>query len=113
MDVSGCLNFQDQAFGMLAKGEVQLAKGQPAVQPGLIKLHTVKLAQLPITDFAVSSLAKAAPNIEHLELTGCASLSDYTLKTIQAELSSLKFLDLSGVSAVSLAFYEELKVKLP
>jgi len=56
---------------------------------------------------------KVAPNIEHLELTGCASLTDYTLKGIQKELPNLKFLDLSGVSAVSLAFYEELKTKMP
>jgi len=56
---------------------------------------------------------KVAPNIEHLELTGCGSLTDYTLKGIQKELPNLKFLDLSGVSAVSLAFYEELKTKMP
>ena len=113
LDVSGCTNIQDQAFGNLAKGEVQLTKGQPALQPGLIRLHTVKLAQLTITDFAISSLVKVAPNIEHLELTGCASLTDYSLKTLQTELNSLKFLDLSGVTAVNLAFFEDLKVKLP
>jgi hypothetical protein len=56
---------------------------------------------------------KVAPNIEHLELTGCAGLTDYSLKTLQAELTSLKFLDLSGVTAVSIAFYEELKAKMP
>lgn len=67
---------------MLAKGEVQLARGQPTLQPGLIKLHTVKLAQLTITDFAIASLSKVAPNIEHLELTGCASLTEYSLKTL-------------------------------
>ena len=61
----------------------------------------------------MTNLMKVAPHIEHLELTGCAGLTEYTLKCIQKELPDLKFVDLSGVPAVNLTFYEELKAKMP
>ena len=83
LDVSGCVNIEDAAFGLLAKGEIQIKSA--STQPGLIKLHTVKIAQLSITDFSITNLVKVAPNIEHLELTGCSTLTDYSLKTVLKE----------------------------
>ena len=52
---------------MLAKGEIQLRVGLPPTLPGLIKLITLKVGFTKLTDFGLSNLIKAAPNIQHLE----------------------------------------------
>lgn len=78
-----------------------MPEGQQPATPGLLKLHTCKIGCLPITDFALMNLVKAAPNIQHLELPGCEQLTEYGLKTVLEKLPNLKFIDLSRVSVAT------------
>ena len=97
---------------MLAKGEIQLRVGLPPTLPGLIKLITLKVGFTKLTDFGLSNLIKAAPNIQHLELNRC-ELTDIGLKYFTKDLPQLKFLDLTSVTAVNLASIDEIKAKRP
>ena len=72
------------------------------------------MSNLPkITDFSIVSLVKLAPNIEHLELTRCETLTDYSLKQVFNELKSLKFVDLSLIPSVNPTMLEEAKEDNP
>jgi len=97
---------------MLSKGEAQLRVGLPPVVPGLIKLTSCKLGYTKMTDFGLSSLIKACPNLNHLELNRC-DLTDVGLRSLSKELPQLKFLDLSSIPSVNAAILEEIKVKKP
>ena len=57
-------------------------------------------------------MCKAAPNIEHLELTKLEA-SDIALKNMITQLTKLTYIDLSGVAAANYALLEELKASRP
>lgn len=63
LDLTGCVNLDDQGFVMLSKGEAHLRTGLPPTLPGLIKLITCKLGNTKITDFGLVSLIKVTPNL--------------------------------------------------
>ena len=68
---------------------------------------------LPITDFAITTLTKVAPNIEHLDLAACVGVSDYGVKTAMEKWPGLKYLGLSQMTFLNYAFVEEMKQKNP
>ena len=63
-------------------------------------LHTLKAGSTGITDGGLHMVMKACPNLQHLELNRC-ELTDQGIKYFVKELSSLKFLDLTGVAGIS------------
>lgn len=72
-------------------------------------METAKIAYTNLTDFGVVTLAKIAPNIQHLELNRLDSLTDYSLKFCFKELPKLRFWDLNGVTVVNYAMLDEFK----
>jgi len=85
----------------------------PVSHPGLRMLHTVKLSGCPFADFGLTNLIKVAPNISHLELSGCETLTEYGVKTVIDKLPRLKYIDMSRIPIVNYGFLDELKQRLP
>lgn len=110
--MSGCCHIDDQGIVALSKGEVQLRAGFPPANPGLIKLTTCKLGNIPMTDYGLTNLVKACPNLKHLELQRI-KLEDTGFKLLAKELPNLCFLDLTSVPGVTVAILEEIKQKKP
>ena len=56
------------------------------------------------------ALAKAMPNLEHLEVTKCEKLTEFGLKSVlETNGAKLKFLDINHIPAVTYPFLDELK----
>jgi hypothetical protein len=58
VDLTGCSGFDDAGFNSLAKGEAFLRVGLPPVNPGLVKLTSLKLGGTKIKDSELTSLIK-------------------------------------------------------
>ena len=81
MDLSGCKNLDDNAFVNLYKAELPGAEEWVhPTHPGLKCLHTLKISNLNIGDYALLNLAKVAPNLESLEIAACKSFTDTGLE---------------------------------
>lgn len=76
-------------------------------------MEVAKIAYMNLTDFGVVTLAKTAPNIEHLECNRLDALTDYSLKFCFKELPKLRFWDLNGVTAVNYQMLDEFKQTRP
>ena len=55
------------------------------------------------------AFAKAAPNLEHLEVTKCDKLTEFGLKSVLESNPKLQFLDINHIPAVTFPFLDELK----
>lgn len=112
VDISGCSNIEDQGILFLVKGEVQLRAGLAAVNPGLIKLSTLKAGNTKMTDHGFTQTLKQCPNLVHLEVNSC-DLTEDGVKNLVKEVPHLKFLDLSSIAGITLKLLEEIKTKKP
>lgn len=112
LDMSGCSHIDDQGIVALSKGEVQLRAGLPSTNPGLIKMISCKLGNIKLTDYGLTNLVKACPNLQHLELQR-TQLDESGFKLFVKELPQLSFLDLTSVPGVTVAILEEIKQKKP
>lgn len=73
-------------------------------------LRIIKLNGLSkMSDHSLSKLAASSEVLEHLELTRCESLSDYSIGTIIRQTPTLKFIDLNAIPAITPKVLEELK----
>ena len=115
LDLAGCTKLDDSAAQNIAKAEIESGDAEVKVkhQPGLRMLHTFKMGCVPFTDFALGSILKVTPNVQHLEVSGCEQLTEYGLKQIIEKLPRLKYLDMSRIPIVNYAFLDELKNTRP
>lgn len=112
LDITGCVNVDDQGFAALSKGEAQLRVGVSPIVPGLIKMNTCKVGHTKMTDYGLQCLIKTCPALIHLELNR-NEITDNGVKLFAKEMPMLKFLDLTSVSGITLAILDEIKLKKP
>ena len=96
----------------MVKQEAQLRAGLAAVQPGLIKLTTLKAGMTKMTDHGLKMILYQCANLIHLEVPGC-DISDEGVKNFVKEVPGLKFLDLTSISGITLKLLDEIKGKKP
>lgn len=53
LDITGCVNIDDQGFVALSKGEITLRLALGAQFPGLVKMHTCKVGYTKMTDYGL------------------------------------------------------------
>lgn len=73
---------------------------------------TMKACNTKLTDHGLSCIVKCCPNLTHLELNR-TDLTEVGTKSIATGLTQLKFLDMSGISGITLAMLDEIKQKRP
>lgn len=66
-----------------------------------------------ITDHAVMKVAAMSKVIEHIELTNCELLTEYSIENLIKSTPSLKFLDLNGIPAITPPQLDALKLLRP
>ena len=108
IDLGGCVAITDQFFDLLSQQQKEVEGVMTKV--GLVSLHTIKLNFLEnVQDLSVQKVCQCAPALEHLELTGCAKLTDYYLGQIITNHKQLQFIDINHIPAVTPAILENLK----
>jgi hypothetical protein len=81
---------------------------------GLPKLRVIKLSGLvKLGDHTLMKLTSTSKVIEHLELTKCELLTEYSLENILKTVHSLSFIDLNGIPAVTPQVLDNLKAIRP
>ena len=102
LDFTGSSNIGDDGITALPKGEVRNEELRVNEVIGLPKLRIVKLGGLQkVTDHPVLKLAQTSKVLEHLELTKCELLTEYSIENLIKAATSLKYLDLNGVPAIT------------
>jgi len=92
----------DDGINLLPKGEVKNEELRVMEVIGLPRLRILKLAGLvKITDHPLLKLAQTSKVLEHIELTNCALLTEYSIDNIIKQTPSLKFLDINGIPAIT------------
>lgn len=110
LDLTGCSTVGDDGINHLPKGEVKNEELRVMEVVGLQRLRILKLGGLPkITDHPLLKLSQTSRVLEHLELTNCALLTEYSIENIIKQTPSLKFLDLNGVPAITQAKLDEFR----
>lgn len=65
-------------------------------------MRIIKLNGLAkMTDHSVMKLCHASNVLEHLELTKCESITEYSIDTIIKQTTTLKFIDLNSIPAIT------------
>lgn len=116
LDVSGGLNIDDAALNFMEKCKPTREEKVPACgQHFFPYLHTVKFAQLQITDHCLFTLCKIAPNIEHLELTKCDKLTEQgVLQTLlKNPKQRLEFLDVNYIPSLTYTILDQIRQEFP
>uniref|UniRef100_A0A1B0BYH0 F-box domain-containing protein n=1 Tax=Glossina palpalis gambiensis TaxID=67801 RepID=A0A1B0BYH0_9MUSC len=98
LDVSFCVKISDQALTHIAQG--------------LYQLRSLSLNHCQITDHGILKIAKALPELEHLNIGQCEGITDKGLQTLAEELLNLKTIDLYGCNKLSSKGIDVI-VKLP
>uniref|UniRef100_A0A1B0FKA9 Uncharacterized protein n=1 Tax=Glossina morsitans morsitans TaxID=37546 RepID=A0A1B0FKA9_GLOMM len=98
LDVSFCVKISDQALSHIAQG--------------LYQLRSLSLNHCQITDQGILKIAKALPELEHLNIGQCEGITDKGLQTLAEELLNLKTIDLYGCNKLSSKGIDVI-VKLP
>uniref|UniRef100_A0A1A9ZKV0 F-box domain-containing protein n=1 Tax=Glossina pallidipes TaxID=7398 RepID=A0A1A9ZKV0_GLOPL len=98
LDVSFCVKISDQALTHIAQG--------------LYQLRSLSLNHCQITDQGILKIAKALPELEHLNIGQCEGITDKGLQTLAEELLNLKTIDLYGCNKLSSKGIDVI-VKLP
>ena len=108
VDCTGCYAIDDMLQMNFEKATVRI--NDQETKPGWQTCHTAKLCGLNISDIPLMALAKAMPNLEHLEVTKCEKLTEFGLKSVlETNGGKLKFLDINHIPAVTYPFLDELK----
>jgi hypothetical protein len=71
-------------------------------------LHTVKLASCNIGDMALVDVLKVTQAIEHLEVTKCERITEFSINKVLELCPNIKFLDVNGIPVVSYAMLDEI-----
>lgn len=102
LDLTGCSNVGDDGINLLPKGEMKNEELRVMELIGLPKLRILKLGgMIKISDHPLLKLAQTSRVLEHLELTNCALLTEYSIENIIKQTPSLRFLDLNGIPAIT------------
>lgn len=82
LDLTGDVNIGDDGISLLSKGDVKDEKGHSTLV-GLQKLKILKLSGLPkLTDHTLLKLVSISQVMEHIELTKCEGLTEYSINQI-------------------------------
>jgi len=83
VDLTGDSSIGDEGLSILPKGELKNEETRSSELIGLPKLKVIKLGGLvKITDHAVMKLVATSKHIEHIELTKCEALTEYSIDHI-------------------------------
>jgi hypothetical protein len=111
LDLTGCAHVGDDGINLLPKGEVRNEELRTMELVGLPKLRTLKLGgMIKITDHPLLKLSQTSRVLEHVELTNCALLTEYSIENMIKQTPSLRFLDLNGIPAITQAKLDEFKL---
>jgi len=95
---------------LLPKGEIKNEELRTVEVIGLPNLRVAKLGGLvKMTDHGLMKLTQTSKVLEHLEVTKCELLTEYSLDNIIKGTSSLKFLDLNGIPAITQPILDNLR----
>ena len=112
IDLSGCRNLTDMFFNALLNGEKK--EGTSMTKPGLSDLQTLKINFLQkILDNSVLKMVKNCSSLEHLELAGCETLTEFAIETIVKDFRNITFIDVNHIPVMTQAFFETLKEHRP
>ena len=112
LDLTGDVNVGDDGIQQLPRGDV-LVENKPQIV-GLQKLRILKLNGLTkVSDHSLIKLCAASHVIEHIELTKCEGLTDYSIDMVIKQAQTLKFIDLNSIPAITPQVLEQLKLIKP
>ena len=111
LDLTGCSNVGDDGINLLPKGEVKNEELRVMEVIGLHKLKILKLGGLvKVTDHPLLKLTQTSHVLEHLELTNCALLTEYSIENLIKQTPTLHLLDLNGIPVITQPKLEELRL---
>ena len=77
---------------------------------GLQKLTILKLNGLiKMSDHPLIKLCTSSHTLEHLELTKCEALTEYGIDMIIKQVTTLKFIDMNCIAAITNPVFEQLR----
>lgn len=110
LDLTGNSNVSDDGVIQLVKGERRNEELRINEVIGLPRLRVLKLGGISkMTDTPAIKLAQTSKVLEHLELTKCELLTEYSLENIIRSVTSLKYLDLNGIPIVTPTVLDNLR----
>lgn len=81
---------------------------------GLHRLRVLKLGGIvKMSDHSLMKLVHTSRVLEHLELSKCELLTEYSIDHIVKTCSALAFLDLNGIPGITQAVVENLRLQRP
>lgn len=102
LDLTGNSSIGDDGIMQLPKGEIKDSFGKVVEVVGLPNLRLLKLGGInKMTDHSIMKLCHTSKVLEHLELTKCELLTEYSIEGIIKQNASLVFLDLNGIPAIT------------
>ena len=113
LDLTGNVNVGDDGLSLLTKGDVKDEKGHSTFV-GLQKLRILKLSGLSkMTDHTLLKIVNTSHAVEHIELTKCEGLTEYSISQIIQACNTLKFIDLNNIPVITPAVLETLRQAKP
>lgn len=79
LDVAGSNDINDDGGRLITAAQVTV--GSDSVKPGLQKMHTLKFSGATLGDASIPLIVKAMPNLEHVELIKCESVSEFGINS--------------------------------
>ena len=102
LDLSGDSSIGDDGIAVLPKGEVKDEFGKTLEVVGLPKLKVLKLNGIvKASDHNVLKLCQTSRVLEHIELTRCELMTEYSVDLLIKGCTNLVFLDLNGIPAIT------------
>ena len=78
--MTGSNNITDDGGRALTNASITV--GNETVKPGLQFCHTLKLSGATLGDATLPLITKAMPNLEHVELIKCESVSEFGINCL-------------------------------
>lgn len=114
IDLTGDSNVGDDGINLLPKGEIKNEDGKVLEIHGLPKLREVKLCGLvKMSDHGLLKLTQTTKVLEHLEVTKCELLTEYSIDNILKANVTLQFIELSGIPGITPQILDNLKLIRP
>ena len=114
LDLTGNCHIGDDGITQLPKGELKDHNGKVIEVVGLPNLRLLKLGGInKMTDHSLMKLCNTSKVLEHLELTKCELLTEYSIDGIIKQNPSLVFLDLNGIPAITQPILDTLRQLKP
>lgn len=114
LDLSGNTSIGDDGIMFLPKGEIKDDHGKTLEVIGLPRLRVLKLCGITkVTDHSLMKLCQTTRVLEHLELTKCELITEYSIDAILKGNTSLVFLDLNGIPAITQPTLDNLRLIRP